>query len=285
MKKIRLDSYLADRGLSASREKAKREIVAGWVTVDGETVREPARTLRGDESVRVSRPAGLYVSRGGEKLARALAVFAIDVRGLRAVDLGASTGGFTDCLLKHGAARVFAIDVGYGQLDYGLRTDRRVVVMERTNARNLTPEAFDGAIDFVVADLSFISIVKVFDTITALFPDAAGVVLVKPQFEAGPGEQKKGVVRKPEHHAAILRRVLRALAEKGLRIRGLTYSPLRGPAGNIEFLLYYAIGAAPAPGDDAPVDELVARTVAEAHAALADRRDGDLEGAVAPSDE
>lgn len=238
--KKRLDKFLADAGLSGSREKAQREIVSGWVKVNGETIREVSHNVFGNETVTVERPGGLFVSRGGEKLARALSVFAIDVKNCVCVDLGASTGGFTDCLLKNGAAHVYAVDVGYGQLDYALRSDSRVTVLERTNARNLSSGMFERKIDFISADLSFVSFVKVYRDMKNIFPGADGVALIKPQFEAEKSEHKKGVVTKPEIHREILERTLSALQAEGMNIHGLTYSPVKGPKGNIEFLLYFS---------------------------------------------
>lgn len=254
MKKTRLDVYLAQAGLSPTREKAKREIMAGWVKIDGETVSDPARTVAGTEAVTVSRPGGLYVSRGGQKLKFAIDRFGISLAGRTAADLGASTGGFTDCMLREGAVRVYAVDVGYGQLDYSLRTDGRVVVMEKTNARNISRDNFPDRVDFVAADLSFISIVKVFDAIRDVFSPVEGVILVKPQFEAGPGDHKKGVVRRSEAHRAILERVIAALEAKGMVMKGLVHSPVQGPKGNIEFLLYFECGAGAAHPHASPED-------------------------------
>jgi len=239
--KMRLDTYLARSGLSASREKARAEILSGWVRVNGETVRDPSRSLKGDEEIAVERPGGLFVSRGGEKLRRALDEFRIDLSGKTAVDLGASTGGFTDCMLKAGAKKVYAVDVGYGQLDYSLQSDPRVVVMDRTNARNLAGGDIPEPVDFVTMDLSFISVLKVFDAVTRLFAPASGVMLIKPQFEAEKSEQKKGVVRKKENHLAILSRVIEGLMGKGMALLGLTPSPIKGPAGNIEFLCHFSL--------------------------------------------
>jgi 23S rRNA (cytidine1920-2'-O)/16S rRNA (cytidine1409-2'-O)-methyltransferase len=238
--KKRLDKQLVEAGLSASREKARREIISGWVKVNGETIRDVSHNVNGNEEFAVERPGGLFVSRGGEKLARALKYFAIDVRNKICADLGASTGGFTDCLLKAGAAKVYAVDVGYGQLDYSLRTDPRVAVMERLNARALEPSMFGGEVNFLTADLSFVSFVKVYDAIVPVFGAVEGVALIKPQFEADKSEHKKGVVVKRENHAAILLRTCEALTEKGMSIKGLTHSPIKGPKGNIEFLLYFA---------------------------------------------
>ncbi|MFC1669031.1 TlyA family RNA methyltransferase [Spirochaetota bacterium] len=238
-KRTRIDVYLAEKGLSQSREKAKREILSGWVKVDGETVREPSKLITGAEEINVARPRGLFVSRGGEKLNHALKVFDLDIKGKVAADIGSSTGGFTDCLLKAGASKVYAIDVGYGQLDYSLRTDNRVIVMERTNVRNLKKTDFDG-IDFISVDLSFISVQKVFPGIMEVFSPADGIILIKPQFEAAKNEHKKGVVRKKDTHEIILKRVLDNLTGMGLVYRGLSYSPIKGPSGNIEFLLYFS---------------------------------------------
>jgi 23S rRNA (cytidine1920-2'-O)/16S rRNA (cytidine1409-2'-O)-methyltransferase len=265
MKKTRLDIFLAQGGLSQSREKARREIVAGWVRVDGETVTNPSRMIAGTERITVERPGGLYVSRGGQKLKFAIDRFGISLAGRIAADLGASTGGFTDCMLKEGAAHVYAVDVGYGQLDYALRMDERVTVMEKMNVRSLTRASFPEAIGFFTADLSFISIVKAFDAIRDSVSPAEGVILIKPQFEAGPGDHKKGVVRQFEAHRDILARVLAALAEKGMIFKGLTHSPIRGPKGNIEFLAHCAAGecAPVALPDD--IDRLISDVVDEAH--------------------
>ena len=241
MKKIRLDLYLAENAFSQTREKAKKDILAGWVKVNGETIRTVSRLITGDEIISVERKGGDFVSRGGEKLSRALEKFAIDVSGKTILDLGASTGGFTDCLLKNGASLVYAVDVGYGQLDYSLRTDPRVIVMERKNARDLTKDDFTHKIDFITADLSFISIIKVMDKIKLLFDDTFGVILLKPQFESSPGEHKKGVVKNPDIHKLILSRTLKSLLDMNVEFHGLTFSPLKGPAGNIEFLFYFKI--------------------------------------------
>jgi 23S rRNA (cytidine1920-2'-O)/16S rRNA (cytidine1409-2'-O)-methyltransferase len=237
-KKKRLDAYLAETNRSESREKARREIIAGWVKVNGETIRKPAFMVRGEEEISVQRPGGIFVSRGGEKLDFALNRFQINLTGKIAADLGASTGGFTHCMLLRGAKLVYAVDVGYGQLDYRLREHPCVRVMERTHVNDLVPALFDSIVDFVVADLSFISLVKVFDAISSVFPAADYLFLIKPQFEALPGEHKKGVVKNADAHRQILMRVLSALATKGMIVRSLCPSPLMGPAGNIEFFTY-----------------------------------------------
>ncbi len=269
MKKTRLDVHLSQAGLSISREKARRDIIAGWVVVDGETVRDPARTLTGGEEIRVERPGGLFVSRGGEKLRRALDVFEIDLAGRTAADLGASTGGFTDCMLRAGAAFVYAVDVGYGQLDYSLRTDPRVEVMERTNVRSLTAGRFSRPVDFFTADLSFISLTSAFPAARDAFPGSECVLLVKPQFEAGPSRHKKGVVREARLHREILGETLAALVSRGLELAGLTYSPVKGPRGNIEFLAHGRAGN-PGTAGDIPLDPLVEACVEEAHRFFSD---------------
>ncbi|MCU0847835.1 MAG: TlyA family RNA methyltransferase [Spirochaetes bacterium] len=267
MKKgTRLDKFLSESGLSKSREKALKEILAGWIKVDGETVRTPSRTVSGDENITVLRPGGLFVSRGGEKLFHALKTFNVSVKGMTAADIGSSTGGFTHCLLENGAVKVYAVDVGYGQLDYSLRSDPRVVVMERTNVRSLTPASFNGDVEFITADLSFISITKAYDKIMEIFQGCDGIMLIKPQFEADPGEHKKGVVRKEEAHRAILARVIGSLLSKGMSLKGLTHSPMKGPAGNIEFLAYFNVsdgkGASPAFGE---LNVLIGDAVKKAH--------------------
>jgi 23S rRNA (cytidine1920-2'-O)/16S rRNA (cytidine1409-2'-O)-methyltransferase len=263
VKKIRLDQYLAQKGLSRSREQARKEIISGWVKVNGETVRDPAKSVPEQAAVIVERPGGLYVSRGGDKLKKALDLFSIDIHGLTAVDLGASTGGFTDCMLKHGAAYVYAVDVGYGQLDYSLRNDHRVKTIERCNARDAAPEIFDREINFITADLSFISILKVAGHISALFQRARGIFLIKPQFEAGKDQHNKGVVRDPGAHKNILISVLNGLRNNSYNLLGLTFSPVRGPAGNIEFLLYFSLE--PDGGEVMDIDAAVNNCVEEAH--------------------
>lgn len=271
MKKgVRLDVYLVERKLSLSREKAKREIISGWVKVNEETVREPSRIISGDENVSVERPGGIFVSRGGEKLKHAIEHFGLDVSGLAVADLGASTGGFTDCLLKLGASYVYAIDVGYGQLDYGLRQDPRVFVSERTNVKNLKKEDFKSKVDFITADLSFISILKIVDVVFNVFSPVKGLFLIKPQFEAMKNEHKKGVVKNKETHKAILFRVLSGLIKKGFIFKGLCYSPIKGPAGNIEFLLYFEANNAPGEESLLPqnLNEIIDAVVDDAHLVL-----------------
>ena len=240
--KVRLDKYMFEKGLSDSREKAKNEIASGCVKVNGETVRDPSFLINDDPEVRVERPERVFVSRGGEKIHKALNYFNIDVSGLICADLGASTGGFTDCLLQNGAAKVYAVDVGYGQLDYRLRSDSRVTVMERFNARNITSELFKEKIDFFVSDLSFISFTKIFPAVKDTSPGACGVFLLKPQFESEGFDLKKGVVKSGGDRILIIKRVFDFLCPSGLNVLGFTYSPIKGPKGNIEYLVYYRIG-------------------------------------------
>jgi 23S rRNA (cytidine1920-2'-O)/16S rRNA (cytidine1409-2'-O)-methyltransferase len=242
MAKERLDVLLAKRGLAGSRTEAQRLIRAGEVRVAGQIADKPGAQVATNAEITVeARPR--FVSRGGEKLDAALARFGLDVMGVAAADVGASTGGFADCLLQHGARRVYAIDVGYGQLDWRLRNDPRVVVMERTNARYLggLPEP----VDLVTADVSFISLRLILPAAVGwLEPDGQVLALIKPQFEAGPRYvEKGGVVRDPAVHRCVLEHVLNAAAELGLGLHGLMPSPLRGPAGNVEFLAWWRLGA------------------------------------------
>jgi 23S rRNA (cytidine1920-2'-O)/16S rRNA (cytidine1409-2'-O)-methyltransferase len=243
MPKVRLDQALVERGLCSSREKAKRAILAGEVRVGGQLVCKPGGLVQSDDTLALAVPER-FVSRGGHKLEHGLRHFELNVAGVTAIDLGASTGGFTDCLLQNGAARVYAVDVGRGQLAWKLRRDARVTVMEQTNARFLTrrdfPPDFAGA-GLIVADCSFISLQKILPPAVALLHDGGRIlVLVKPQFEAGKAEagRGKGVIRDPAIHARVLNELKTFAAETaGLRWTGETASPLLGPAGNKEFLV------------------------------------------------
>jgi 23S rRNA (cytidine1920-2'-O)/16S rRNA (cytidine1409-2'-O)-methyltransferase len=243
MPKLRLDQALVQRGLCPSREKAQRAILAGQVRAAGQVVCKPGSLIQPDTPLTLDAPER-YVSRGGYKLEHGLRHFALEVAGVTAIDLGASTGGFTDCLLQHGAARVYAVDVGRGQLMWKLRRDARVTVMEQTNARFLTrrdfPPEFAGA-GLIVADCSFISLQKILPSAVALLDNAGRILaLVKPQFEAGKAEagRGRGVIRDPAIHARVLNELKTFAAETaGLRWAGETASPLLGPAGNKEFLV------------------------------------------------
>jgi len=240
MKKIRLDTFLVQNGISDSIENAKKEIIAGWVKVNSETIRQPSAKIDPLASVIIASPKGKFVSRGGEKLEYALKQFAVDVNQKIVADLGSSTGGFTHCLLLNGAKKVYSVDVGYGQLAYSLRNDKRVVVMERTNVRALSSEKFNERIDFVTADLSFVSITEIYQYIVNLFAPIKGVFLLKPQFESMDGEHKKGVVLGKENHLTILKRVILDLVKQGMGFLDITVSPIKGAAGNIEFLVYFS---------------------------------------------
>jgi 23S rRNA (cytidine1920-2'-O)/16S rRNA (cytidine1409-2'-O)-methyltransferase len=238
----RLDQALVERGLCESRERAKRAILAGQVRVNTHSARKPSDSVKPDDQLTLA-AGDKYVSRGGHKLEHALNHFHLDVAGMTALDLGASTGGFTDCLLQHGAAKVFAVDVGRGQFAWKLRQDRRVVVMEKTNARHLTaaqfPQPFTPA-GLAVIDCSFISLRNILPAAIALLrPDGKIVALIKPQFEAGKAEADKGrgVISDPLVHERVLDELREFVrAQPGVRWQGVVESPLLGPAGNKEFL-------------------------------------------------
>jgi 23S rRNA (cytidine1920-2'-O)/16S rRNA (cytidine1409-2'-O)-methyltransferase len=237
--KVRLDHLVADRGLAPSRERARAMVLAARVTVDGRSVSKAGAQVEADAEIALVGADHPYVGRGGIKLAHALDTFGIEVRGREALDIGASTGGFTDVLLRRGAAEVVAVDVGYGELAWALRTDDRVRVHERTNVRTLTPEAIDGPVDLVVADLSFISLRLVLPALIACArSDADLLPMVKPQFEVGKDRLGSGgVVRDPEHRVQAVLEVGRAAEALGWGTAGVVASPLPGPAGNVEFFL------------------------------------------------
>jgi len=248
-KGLRLDTVLVERGLVASRERARGLILAGQVRVNGVPVTKAGAPIQADALVTVDTPDHPYVGRGGLKLAHALDTFRIDPAGRTALDIGASTGGFTDVLLQRGAARVVALDVGHGQLDWKLRNDPRVVVLERVNARTLTPDALpDGARRFsiITIDVSFISLRHILPPLPPLLePDADIVALVKPQFEAGREDVGKGgIVRDPAIHAQVVADITAAAEGLGLKTAGMVESPITGMEGNREFLLHLR----PAPG-------------------------------------
>ena len=240
MKKERLDLLLVEQGHFSSRERAKATIMAGKVLVNEMKIEKAGTMVPADGTIRILGEIHPFVSRGGLKLQKGLAEFNILLDGLVMADIGASTGGFSDCALQAGARKVYAIDVGYGQLDWKIRQDSRVVVWERTNIRNVTKESFGDPIDFVGIDVSFISLSLVLPVVKE-FLDSAGKVicLIKPQFEAGKERVgENGVVRDPKVHQAVLAEVLRKIVEIGFSIQGLSFSPIRGPEGNIEFLAY-----------------------------------------------
>ena len=242
-KPVRLDALLVERGLAASRERARALILAGQVRVDGQPATKAGTAIRPAALVTLAEPDHPFVSRGGLKLAHALDAFDIDVRGRLALDIGASTGGFTDVLLQHGAARVVALDVGHGQLDWRLRSDARVIVIERTNARALTPDMLPPdarTFQIVTIDVSFISLRHILPVVPPLLAaDGDVVALVKPQFEAGRREVGRGgVVRDAAIHARVVDEITAAADALGLRRAGLTESPISGMEGNKEFLLH-----------------------------------------------
>ncbi len=243
--KKRLDVLLYERGLADSRQRAQAAVMSGQVFVNGQRVDKPGTGISEDAAVEVRGNPFPYVSRGGLKLEKALDFFGIALDGLIAVDAGASTGGFTDCMLRRGAARVYAVDVGYGQLAWSLRNDPRVVCMERTNVRCLSSGSIPEALDFGTVDVSFISLRLVLPVLRSLLrPTGRMICLIKPKFEAGRDKVgKKGVVRDPAVHLEVLKRFLDYAAETDFTVNGITYSPIKGPEGNIEYLGFLSAGA------------------------------------------
>jgi 23S rRNA (cytidine1920-2'-O)/16S rRNA (cytidine1409-2'-O)-methyltransferase len=242
MKRVRLDQLLLDRGLAPSRERARALVIAGQVTVNGKPVTKAGTAVDDAADVALITPDHPYVGRGGLKLAHALDTFQIPVTGRECLDIGASTGGFTDVMLQRGAARVVALDVGHGQLDWRLRQDPRVVVHEHVNARTLTLDLLPSRVDLVTIDVSFISLARILPVVPPLMQPAADVVaLVKPQFEAGRDEVRKGIIRSPEIHARVLDEVAAAAAEVGLTRVASTSSPITGQKGNVEFLAHFRL--------------------------------------------
>ena len=242
--KTRLDVLLVERGLQETRQKAQATIMSGLVYVAGQKVDKPGTAVLNDAEIEVRGNALRYVSRGGLKLEKAMATFPIDLTNNICADIGASTGGFTDCMLQNGASKVYAVDVGYGQLAWKLRSDERVVCMERTNARYLDHEQIPDELDFASIDVSFISLKLILPAVCGILKEKGHVAcLVKPQFEAGKEKVgKKGVVRDPEVHLEVLENFLVHAKESGFTVLGLTYSPIRGPEGNIEYLGYLEKG-------------------------------------------
>lgn len=237
--KQRLDALLVQRGLEQSRTRASAVIMEGYVFVDGEKAIKPGMMYEETCAITIKQKAVDFVSRGGLKLQKAIDCFELDLNGTVAMDIGASTGGFTDCMLRHGASKVFCVDVGYGQLAWSLRTDDRVVNLERTNIRYVTPEQIGCALDFVSIDVSFISLKLVLPVAARLMREGAmAVALVKPQFEAGKGKVgKKGVVRERAVHEEVINACVGYAKESGFAVLGMNYSPVKGPQGNIEYLM------------------------------------------------
>lgn len=238
--KKRLDVMLFERGLADSREKAKRLIMAGIVYVDNNKEDKAGSTFDEEAVIEVRGKTLKYVSRGGLKLEKAMDVYGIRLDGMVCMDVGASTGGFTDCMLQNGAVKVYSVDVGHGQLDWKLRNDPRVVCMEKTNIRYVEPEHIDDVLDFASIDVSFISLTKVLGPVRNLLKDGGEVVcLIKPQFEAGREKVgKKGVVRDKSVHREVIKMVADFALSIGFSVKGLDFSPVKGPEGNIEYLLY-----------------------------------------------
>ena len=246
MKGERIDRLLVERGLASSRTKAQALVMAGVVLVNEQLVNKPSETFSSDANIRLKRygdPASRYVGRGGLKLEAALREFQIDVNGLTCADIGASTGGFTDCLLQHGAQRVVAIDVGHNQLDWKLRNDPRVESREGVNARHLKPEDFDDKFDLATIDVAFISATKILPVVVTLLNERGRIVtLIKPQFEVGRGEVGKGgIITDPCQHQRVINEVNRAAEALGLKIHGVIDSPILGAEGNHEFLALYEL--------------------------------------------
>ena len=240
MKKERLDTLLVQRGFFESRSRAQAAIMAGQVLVNEQKIDKTGTQVAPDAVIRLLGGDLKYVSRGGLKLEKAVGCFNLDLTGKIAADIGASTGGFTDCALQNGAARVYAIDVGYGQLAWKLRSDERVVNMERTNVRYLEADSLPEKVDVATIDVAFISLDKVLPAVKKIIADDGIVIaLIKPQFEAGKENVgKKGVVRDPQVHLTVINNVIATAGELGFKIAGLDYSPVKGPEGNIEYLLY-----------------------------------------------
>jgi 23S rRNA (cytidine1920-2'-O)/16S rRNA (cytidine1409-2'-O)-methyltransferase len=264
--KQRLDTLLVEHGLAESRERAKRLILAGEVIVSGSNQVKPGQLISLDAEIVVKQPLP-YVSRGGLKLEKALQVFQVDVRDSVAVDVGASTGGFTDCLLQHGARFVYAVDVGHGQLAWKIRQDPRVCVIERTNIRTIDVNRFESPIEIGVVDVSFISLQKVLPIVTQIVDPMGDVLaLVKPQFEAGRKYVGKGgVVRDARVHVQVLCDLIQFIHGRDQSVMGISHSPIRGPAGNIEYLIWFKAGAE---GTSVDWEKHVAQVVQKANTAL-----------------
>lgn len=267
IKKERLDVLLVEKNLVQSRARAKTTIMAGLVLVDGNRIDKAGTMVKVNANIRILGNDIPYVSRGGLKLEKAIKEFGVVLTGKVTADIGASTGGFTDCMLQNGAVRVFAIDVGYGQLDWSLRTDERVINMERTNIRNVTPTDIGELIDLASIDVAFISLEKVLPAVKAMLKaDGEVVALIKPQFEAGREKVgKKGVVRDARVHLEVIHRVVKIAREMGFITRGLTFSPVKGPEGNIEYLIWLTKDRL---AQNNVTDELIEQTVEAAHTKL-----------------
>jgi len=271
-KKERLDILLVEKGIFPTREKAKSAIMAGEVLVEGERVNKSGQRIKTESNISVIKKETAYVSRGGEKLEKAIKVFNISVKGKRVIDVGASTGGFTDCLLKFGAKKVYCIDVGYGQLAWKLQKDNRVVVIDRTNTRYLSADKFDDLFELATIDVSFISLDKVLPAVYSLIKERGEVVaLIKPQFEAGREFiQKGGLVKKAEVHQMVIERVGEKAQKIGFGIQGLTFSPLKKTSGNIEYFICLIKNSGKDKMNDFP--QIVEEVVKKAHQELSPKK-------------
>jgi 23S rRNA (cytidine1920-2'-O)/16S rRNA (cytidine1409-2'-O)-methyltransferase len=271
-KKERLDILMVEKGFFPSREKAKSAIMAGEVLVEGERADKPGQQIKIESNLSVIVKETAFVSRGGEKLEKALKVFNVNVKGKRAIDVGASTGGFTDCLLKHGAEKVYCVDVGYGQLAWKLQKDIRVVVIDKTNIRYLTTDKFDDLFELATIDVSFISLDKVLPVVYNLLKEKGEVVaLVKPQFEAGREFiQKGGLVKKAEVHQSVIEKICEKAQNIGFSIQSLTFSPLKKTPGNIEYFIFLIKNSGKDKANNFP--QIVKEVVKQAHQELSPKK-------------
>lgn len=266
--KERLDVLLVEQGFFESRENAKRHIMAGIILVNDFPVDKPGTKVARDARLRIKGHVMPYVGRGGYKLEKALKVFPITAKDVVMADIGASTGGFTDCALQHGAKKVYAIDVGYNQLDWKLRQDPRVVNLEKTNIKNVTEETLGEKVDLIATDISFISVLKIMPAARLILkPDGNMVILIKPQFEAGREKVGKGgIVRDPAVHEEVIRDVVDKAFQEGFMTKELTWSPIKGGSGNIEFLAFLRHRSHE--NEALPTDQAIRQLVEEAHQAL-----------------
>jgi len=271
-KKERLDILLVEKGFFPTREKAKSAIIAGEVLVEGERVDKSGQRIKVESNISVIEKETAFVGRGGEKLEKALKVFNVNVRGKRVIDIGASTGGFTDCLLKYGTEKVYCVDVGYGQLAWKLQKDSRVVVIDRTNIRYLTADKFDDLFELATIDVSFISLDKVLPAVYNLLKEKGEVVaLIKPQFEAGREFiQKGGLVKKAEVHQMVIERICEKAQKIGFSIQGLTFSPLKKTSGNIEYFICLIKNSGKDKANNFP--QIVEEVVKKAHQELSPKK-------------
>ncbi|SKC72290.1 TlyA family RNA methyltransferase [Maledivibacter halophilus] len=266
-KKVRIDALLVEKKHFSSREKAKKALMAGIVYVNNQLIDKAGMKVDHDADIEIKGKTIPYVSRGGLKLEKAVKEYNIDLSNMICMDVGASTGGFTDCMLQNGAKKVYSIDVGYGQLDWKLRQDDRVISMERTNIRYVKPEDIDEKIDFASIDVAFISLKIVLPVVKKLVKEKGNIIfLIKPQFEAGRSRVgKKGVVRDKSVHKDVIEDILNFSKEIGLTIKNITYSPIKGPKGNIEFLVY--VSNEP-PVQEFDIDKIAYDIVEKAHGEL-----------------